>query len=1208
MSLQRNDMLSTEGRAPRARRSCYVNEPAYGFFIAGSSLRAMNGVYIRRTPPRQQTANEEDDEERNILLYYTHMDTGWTMMLAEVKETEPSQMYRSRDDESEWLFVDEHSTDCFSHKGNTIVPGAGVSWRHVHRASAARRAAPRPAGRGSQLANTKDDDEDELPWQVIAVLDYDILRQLVGGAEYHKQKVAEAKAGRGVVEPPALTSLEGCYLPGTWVYRVISEKGVPVLETPLDDGRPCGRHGCGEYVRGVELRHDGRWLKLESAAPRSFYSQARVLEQWVPLYGAASDGGEVLLERVEVADLSSVAVEGEEAEETVAEASASAEAAAAATARKARAKRSLAAEFLDQPFVPQLEGDEAAEGGSEGGSEAKVTDVQQAAAKAGKTDLGPEEPAEIAAAAATAAAAAAAFPVGAVVRVHGLSGADSARYNGTRGVIVSALHSESERQGVRLEAPFAGKRLHARPAHLTGEGWYDESGGSGDDDEVDAAEAAAEATAATPGSAAKAGDAAALVRHARTLGLRLADLAPGEGAPTSASAGASSPPATAKGRPTKRSGFALSGSAAVCRLDAALRCVQRDNADDPDVLEAAAAAHAALSPLAQARDAAAAADRGTAADGSSAEGDEGDTGESNSAAAEATDALSGAVMAPDARLRNGALGARVSAAATAAVSTASVREAQGGLGELRSLLLDEIDRTAREAFSLGKSLDQESADALRLRLALCLAHLQAGSDAKALEQASEAAANHAHSPAASFLLARCLLRVGRRAEALKALEKAAEPAPAATAAAGPPWVPSCAPPPPPRPAADADEPIGTSRADAPMRVVEEEEEDDEGDDEGEATFAPFKPRLHAAVSSAATQSAGAAGAAGVVRLCPDGAWARAVAAPMLRALQAAERRQVHAVALYERGMFAEAAASYGAAVACLEAGARDDVHGRATGHANAAACHRRDKKPDEAVRACDEALRLLPRFGRALFRRAASLLEGGRPQEAVDGFEELYRVDRNWPRLSDWLLRAHAAKRRMDEGGGTGHSPSGRKMPAYGSASASRSSGGGGSGSAGGEASPGTPGGGAEDGERLSKEPDHYVVLGVTIDATEKQIQQAYRMRSLKYHPDRKGGSTAAFQRIAQAFQTLSDPHKRAVYDQGGDLKSKRGGRDSDDSEDDDEERKQSLREEIERKYYPERYDFWPFGDPFINKRKREETKRRQQGRPQWFDPANDSD
>lgn len=39
-------------------------------------------------------------------------------------------------------------------------------------------------------------------------------------------------------------------------------------------------------------------------------------------------------------------------------------------------------------------------------------------------------------------------------------------------------------------------------------------------------------------------------------------------------------------------------------------------------------------------------------------------------------------------------------------------------------------------------------------------------------------------------------------------------------------------------------------------------------------------------------------------------------------------------------------------------------------------------------------------------------------------------------------------------------------------------------------------------------------------------------MRSLKYHPDRKGGSTAAFQRVASAFQTLSDPNKRAAYDQ----------------------------------------------------------------------------
>jgi DnaJ-class molecular chaperone len=127
------------------------------------------------------------------------------------------------------------------------------------------------------------------------------------------------------------------------------------------------------------------------------------------------------------------------------------------------------------------------------------------------------------------------------------------------------------------------------------------------------------------------------------------------------------------------------------------------------------------------------------------------------------------------------------------------------------------------------------------------------------------------------------------------------------------------------------------------------------------------------------------------------------------------------------------------------------------------------------------------------------------------------------------------------------------------------------------------------------------VVLGITVDATEKMIQQAYRMRSLKYHPDRKGGSTRAFQRIAAAFHTLSDPIKRADYDRGGDVKTKRAGAESD-SEEEDEAHKTSLREEIERKYFPERYEYLPFGDPFIHKRKREERRRRQEGRPQWFD------
>ena len=124
-----------------------------------------------------------------------------------------SYYHRSRGERSEWCFVDERSKDRFTHKGDTIVPGAGVSWKHVHRTSngdRVRHGASNSGGGGrdwrqlagfgasnnNQLAEAQEDDEDELPWQVIAVLDHDILRQLVGGAEYHKEKCREAMAGR----------------------------------------------------------------------------------------------------------------------------------------------------------------------------------------------------------------------------------------------------------------------------------------------------------------------------------------------------------------------------------------------------------------------------------------------------------------------------------------------------------------------------------------------------------------------------------------------------------------------------------------------------------------------------------------------------------------------------------------------------------------------------------------------------------------------------------------------------------------------------------------------------------------------------------------------------------------------------------------------------------------------------------------------------
>lgn len=66
---------------------------------------------------------------------------------------------------------------------------------------------------------------------------------------------------------------------------------------------------------------------------------------------------------------------------------------------------------------------------------------------------------------------------------------------------------------------------------------------------------------------------------------------------------------------------------------------------------------------------------------------------------------------------------------------------------------------------------------------------------------------------------------------------------------------------------------------------------------------------------------------------------------------------------------------------------------------------------------------------------------------------------------------------------------------------------------------------------------DYYKILGVDRKATEDAIKHAYRKLALKYHPDRNPGNKQAeekFKEINEAYQVLSDPEKRARYDQLG--------------------------------------------------------------------------
>lgn len=73
----------------------------------------------------------------------------------------------------------------------------------------------------------------------------------------------------------------------------------------------------------------------------------------------------------------------------------------------------------------------------------------------------------------------------------------------------------------------------------------------------------------------------------------------------------------------------------------------------------------------------------------------------------------------------------------------------------------------------------------------------------------------------------------------------------------------------------------------------------------------------------------------------------------------------------------------------------------------------------------------------------------------------------------------------------------------------------------------------------MSSKRDYYDILGVRKNASKEELKKAYRELALKHHPDRvpadkKKEAELTFKEISEAYAVLSDPQKRALYDQYG--------------------------------------------------------------------------
>jgi len=196
--------VTSYGGAAGARRQYgVVREPALGFFVGGSNINELNGLYSRvERIPR--------DVKHTFQLAYRHEQTGWLMGLVNKPEDGRYEVVGHHD--SEWVLIDDKFQDRFGHEGNTILPGSGTRWQHVHRNMDGKSASHEVSD------STKGDDDMNLPWTIIGIMGADMMENIRRHKAYREHTVLLALQGHGLPE--------------------VQEPGSQEVEPPEDDSQP----------------------------------------------------------------------------------------------------------------------------------------------------------------------------------------------------------------------------------------------------------------------------------------------------------------------------------------------------------------------------------------------------------------------------------------------------------------------------------------------------------------------------------------------------------------------------------------------------------------------------------------------------------------------------------------------------------------------------------------------------------------------------------------------------------------------------------------------------------------------------------------------------------------------------------------------------------------------------------------------------------